>query len=79
MDKITKALRLLSAREQVLIKEVLIRIQQSDLKGYDIKKLKGHDNIFRIRRGDIRIIFLRRESGVMILAIERRGDNTYNI
>jgi mRNA-degrading endonuclease RelE of RelBE toxin-antitoxin system len=79
MDKISKALRLLSPREQALLKAILIRIKQGDLKGHDLRKLKGHDDIFRIRKGDIRIIFSKKEDKIMILAIERRSDNTYDI
>ena len=79
MDKISTALKKLSVKEGKEIKNILKNIKLKQLSGFDIKKLKGHDNIFRVRKGNLRVIFLKYSDGVKILAIERKGDNTYNI
>ena len=79
MDKIAKALQSLSPKERQLIKDILLKIKSDSLRGFDLKKLKNHDDIFRIRKGKLRIIFKRQDDGqYFILAIERRSDNTYN-
>ena len=78
MDKIEKALQKLSEKERVWVKEILERLQKGNLAGLDIKKLKGRDDIFRIRKGDIRIIYRSDSKGsAFILAIERKSDTTY--
>jgi len=43
----------------------------------DVKKLKGYRDVFRVQKGDIRIIYQAKEGQVFILAIERRNENTY--
>jgi len=78
MDKITKALKQLSIKEKKLVKEVLSHIADHNYKGVDVKKLKGRKNIFRVRKGDIRIIFCTISSKeIKILTIERRSEKTY--
>lgn len=78
-DRIDKALGRLTDSERGKIKTLLRRIVSGDISGMDIKKLKGRMDIFRVRQGKMRIIFRKDESGDMfILAVERRGDTTYN-
>ncbi|MFH1191919.1 MAG: type II toxin-antitoxin system RelE/ParE family toxin [bacterium] len=78
MDKISKALKKFSAEEQNKIKEILAQIKSGILNGMDLKKLKGHDDIFRVRKGKMRILYrIDENKEVYILAIERRSDNTY--
>lgn len=79
MDKITKALKKLSAREKVEIKNILTRIKSNSLSGFDLKKLKNSVDIYRIRKGQIRVIFqVKNDKNILILAVERRSDNTYS-
>ena len=79
MDKITKALLKLSDKEREAIVDLLKKIKKHDLAGIDLKKLKGFDDIFRARKGKVRIIFQQDDNGnVFLLKIERRNDNTYN-
>ncbi|MFH1049096.1 MAG: hypothetical protein V1732_05535 [Patescibacteria group bacterium] len=79
MNKLAKALENLSVKERKLIKGILLKIKNNSLSEFDLKKLKNCDNIFRVRKGKLRIIFRKQEnSGYFILAIERRSDKTYN-
>lgn len=80
MDKIEKALNKLSNKEKKQFKQLLLLIQSNQLAGLDIKKLVGHDDIFRIRKGNYRIIFRMNEktNTIKILALERRSDRTYS-
>lgn len=79
MDKIAKALESLSAKERGLIKSILLKIKGGILDSLDVKKLKNCEDIFRARKGKLRIIFRRLDDkNFSILAIERRSDNTYS-
>lgn len=78
MDKIRKAISKLSPEEQAIVKSLLNKILQADFKDLELKKLKGYDNLFRVRKGKIRIIFNQEKDGIKILAVERRSDHTYN-
>lgn len=78
MDRIEKALRKLNNRERQRIKQIIARLAAGNVIGLDLQKLKGHDDIYRVRVGDLRIIFRRGSDGIkFILAIERRSNSTY--
>jgi mRNA-degrading endonuclease RelE of RelBE toxin-antitoxin system len=77
MDAIEKALKKLSAKERLWVKDVFGRLRLNKLGGLDVKKLQGRDDIFRIRKGGVRIIFRKKGSAVSILLIERRSEQTY--
>lgn len=79
MDKLVKVLKKLSAKEKKGLQIILKKIKSDDFANLNLKKLKGKDNIFRVRKGKIRVIFMKRDGSISILAIERRSDNTYNI
>jgi mRNA-degrading endonuclease RelE of RelBE toxin-antitoxin system len=76
-DKITKALNKLSPQEKAKVKQILEQIKSGELAGMDVKRLKGHNDIFRIRKSDIRVIYRSSGSKFSILAIERRSEKTY--
>ena len=77
MDKIEKALRKLNTGERSVIGQILKLLSSGKLAGLDIKKLKGRDDIFRVRKGDMRIIYRVQNGDIYILIIERRGESTY--
>jgi mRNA-degrading endonuclease RelE of RelBE toxin-antitoxin system len=79
MDKISKVLKKLSSKERKKLKIILNKIKQGKFNSFQVKKLKGHANIFRIRKGKMRIIFLKKDNDFFLLAVERRSDNTYNL
>ena len=78
VDKIQKSLNKLSEKDRALVKQVFTAIENSQVVGLDVKKLKGHDDIFRVRKGKIRIVYRIHNGELYILAIERRNDTTYN-
>ena len=77
MDTIEKALRALSAKERGWVKDILERLAAHDTAHLDIKKLKGRVDIFRVRKGDLRITYRNDGVGISILVIERKSDTTY--
>ncbi|MEK7504765.1 MAG: hypothetical protein AAB589_00550 [Patescibacteria group bacterium] len=79
MDRLDKSLTKLSGKERGWAKELLEKIKSGDLENLDLKKLKGRDDVFRVRKGQIRIIYQAiKNQEIKILTIERRGDNTYS-
>ncbi len=78
MDKIEKALQKLSDKERALIKSMLEKLQSNKVQGLNIAKLKGYSDIYRLRKGKLRIIFRTRDGIIYLLKIDRRSDATYN-
>jgi mRNA-degrading endonuclease RelE of RelBE toxin-antitoxin system len=76
-DKIKKFLKKLSQKELKLLEEIILQIENNDTAGLDVKKLKGSKNIFRARKGDIRIIYSK-SSKTRILQVSRRNEKTYS-
>jgi len=77
MDKIKKALNKLGPKGKQKLKNILLQIGRDDFRNLDLKKLKGRKDIFRIRKGDIRIIIYKRDDSIRILSIEHRSSKTY--
>lgn len=77
MDKIDKFLNKLPDDIRLGIFDTLKLLKNGNLKGLDVKKLKGRKDVYRIRKGKIRLIYRIFEGEVYVLAIERRSDNTY--
>lgn len=77
MEKIKKYLLKLSQEERTKIEDVLEKIVDNDIDGLDIKKLKGYEDIYRVRIGKNRIIFQRVDGAPLVLEISRRQDTPY--
>ena len=74
MDKIKKFLLKLSKKEREIMRKILLDILTLDLKNYDTKPLKGYKGFFRLRKGDIRIVFMKEKNTGMIVDIDYRKD-----
>lgn len=77
MDNTEKFLRKLPLDKRQVVKSVLVKILSGETNGLDIKKLKGYKNLFRVRVGDIRIVFSQEEGHLDVLFVGRRGDSKY--
>lgn len=77
MDQIQKALKKLSPTERQQLAALLDRIAAGQLHDLDVKKLVGRANIYRVRKGDLRIIFSKERDDIRILRLERRSTTTY--
>jgi mRNA-degrading endonuclease RelE of RelBE toxin-antitoxin system len=78
VDKIDKALNKLSDKGRKAIKQILSQIRISEFAGLDIKKLKQRNDIYRVRKGTLRIIFQKTSARIHILTLERGSDTTYS-
>lgn len=79
MDKVDKALDKLTPKEKERIKKIVKALRLGRFDNLDIKKLRGTDNVFRVRKGDLRIIYQVRYGQVFVLKLGHRRENTYKI
>lgn len=77
MDKLTKLLKKLSAKERERLEEVLALLISGETSSLDIKKLKGTDDVYRARIGNVRVIFQKQGAEILILEVSRRDESTY--
>jgi len=77
-DRVEKELKKLFPSERKKLEEILLAVKGGRFGRLQIKKLKGHEDIYRVRKGDMRIIFRKDDKDIFILAVERRCDTTYN-
>ena len=77
MDSIEKTLKKLTAKQRRELSDLLNQIQMGQLENLDVKKLVGKEYVYRVRKGDLRIIFERQKDKIHILALERRSTTTY--
>ena len=77
MDQIEKNLKKLSPKLQRQLSKALSKLNSHNWFGLDIAKLKGYSNIYRVRSGDLRIIFRYQDKQIKVLEIDRRSEKTY--
>lgn len=77
MNKLDKFLFKLDKKTRGIIKKVIILILSGNLSTFDIKKLKGSQNRYRVRVGRIRIVFDQTDNGNKIQDVSCRDNNTY--
>lgn len=76
-DKIKKLLAKLTSQEREIVKLLILRIKLDDTLGLDIKQLKGHPDLFRVRKVRLRIVYRKANDEILIIRIDRRSEKTY--
>lgn len=77
-DKIQKFLSKLNAKERQLVAEIVSAILAGQTAHLDITRLKGSKSIYRVRKGNICLIFYKRsDDEIRFLQISRRNEKTY--
>lgn len=74
MDKIQKFLHKLPRKDRNMLAKIFKDILFLDLKIYDVKPLQGVKGVYRLRKGDIRVIFLKEQNRGVVLDIAYRKD-----
>lgn len=74
MDKISKFLQKLRKSENLMLLKILYDIKHLNLHRYDIKMLKGYKGMYRLRKGDFRIIFYKKDGKGIALKLTYRKD-----
>lgn len=79
MPTLKKLLSRFGREDRIILENLIEKIISLDWRGLDIRKLQGHEDIFRLRKGKIRIIFYKHRTGMAIINIERRSEKTYKL
>ncbi len=79
MPALKKLLSKFSKEDREILESLIEKIISLNWRGLDIKKLQGYDDVFRLRKGKIRIIFTKDKTEISIINIERRSDKTYKL
>lgn len=77
MSSLKKLLSKFSREERKIIEPLIEAIISLNWRHLNIKKLKGYQDIFRVKKGNLRIIFTKSKKNIFILSIERRREKTY--
>lgn len=77
MPDLKQLLSKLNRKERRIVELLIEKVVSLNWRNLDIKKLKGYKDIFRVRKGKMRIIFMKNEKNITVLSIERRRENTY--
>lgn len=79
MDKIDKAIKKLTPKEKDRIKKIVKALKSGRFSNLNIKKLKGTEDVYRVRKGNLRIIYQIRDDHVFILKLGYRKEDTYKL
>lgn len=77
MPTLKKLLSRFNKKDREILESLIKKIFSLDWRNLDIKKLRGHQDVFRLRKGDLRIIYQAVNKKVLILNIARRKEDTY--
>jgi len=77
MRKIDKLLARLDTERREKVLAALEQIYAGDFQGLNLKKLKGVGPLYRVRVGKFRIIFEMDTSGIRLVTIDFRSEDTY--
>ena len=77
MPPLSKLLSKFNKNDRIISEFLIEKITSLDWHDLDIKKLQGYEDMFRLRKGKLRIIFYKRKADISIISIERRNEKTY--
>lgn len=74
MDKISKFIKRLTKKDAARVAELLLRISDQQTGAMDVKKLRGYEKLYRVRDGDIRVVYKEGTGKNLIVDINFRKD-----
>lgn len=77
MDKLQKALAKLPARHKRAFEFIMLRLWSRDFVGLKIARLKGHKDIYRVKHGDLRVVFKMNSNQLLVMQAGLRSEKTY--
>ena len=77
MEQIQKQWKKISAKERAKIREIFQKLKNRDFVDLNRKKLKGYENIYRVRAGNYRIIYFDDGEEMLLKYLKRRDERTY--
>ncbi len=79
MPTLKKLLSKFNREDRQILESLIDKIISLDWYGLDVKKLKGENDIFRVRKGKVRIIYQIRYGQIFILKVGHRKEDTYKL
>ena len=67
----------MSEKDRKMVLDMFYRIKKSD-PDVQSKKLKGFKNLFRVRIGAYRIIYIKNNDSIIFKHLRKRDDSTYS-
>lgn len=78
MNKIDKFLAKIDPKTRLLLEEIIFRILKNNIDNLDVKKLSGKKDMYRIRIGNIRIVFEKHNGKNFLHDLSFRSEQTYS-
>ncbi len=79
MPPLKKLLSKFNKDDRRLLEFLIEKIVSLDWNSLNIKKLKGYQDIFRLRKERLRIIFSKSNNSIFIITIQKRSEKTYKL
>ena len=79
MEKIKKAIAKLPKEYKTKFDWLMLKLWARDFSGLNMIKLKGQNNLFRVRKGRLRVIFRFSHGGLEVISIDLRNEKTYKL
>lgn len=76
MDRLTKLLRKLSAKDKAAVLALLKKVKAKD-PSLEVKKLKGFKYLYRARARNYRVVYFDDGDEVLLKRVEKRDERTY--
>jgi len=78
MDKTEKFLRRQATKkERSAVAKTISLLTQGETATLNIKKLKGYGGVYRVRIGNIRLIYKKLPDDIEVLSMSHRDEHTY--
>jgi mRNA-degrading endonuclease RelE of RelBE toxin-antitoxin system len=77
MDKVKKAIAKLPKKYQAAFNALMLKLWARDFSGLNMIKLKGHKDLFRVKKGRLRVIFRLINDSLEVLDVDLRSEKTY--
>ena len=77
MNPYLKLLSKIPRKDRIAIQDTIAMIVLRIFENLDIKKLKGHKDLFRVRVGRYRVVYFDDGKDVMVRFIAIRNESTY--
>jgi mRNA-degrading endonuclease RelE of RelBE toxin-antitoxin system len=77
VEKWKKLLSLQTREVKQVLLDTIREIEEGAWFGMDVKKIKGFKNLYRLRKGKFRILFMRAKDGYVVVDLKIRNEETY--
>lgn len=77
MDKIQKALAKLAKQHREIFDALMVKLMARDFLGLNMAKMKGYQDVYRVKHGRLRVIFRINQQGLFVLEVGLRSEKTY--